>query len=84
MVGVPDGIGDEAVWLAVVPAQAKSEAQLKAKLTKVLPEMIDESALPDHIEILDAIPCSGRHKKPDREALRRAFARKSADKAGAP
>lgn len=86
MVGVPDGIGDEAVWLAVVPAQGLSETQgrqLKAKLTKVLPAMIDESALPDHIEILDAIPHSGRHKKPDREALRCEFARRSADKAGA-
>jgi acyl-CoA synthetase (AMP-forming)/AMP-acid ligase II len=88
MVGVPDGIGDEAVWLAVVAAEeeagtkGETGAHLRARLVKELPKMIDESALPDHIEILDAIPVGGRHKKPDREALRREFALRSTDNAG--
>jgi len=36
--------------------------------------LIDESALPDHIEVLESIPSSGRHRKPDRVALRGMFA----------
>lgn len=74
MIGVPDPIGDEAVWLAVVAGPGESAAVLEARLAKELPKLIDESALPDHIRILEAIPSSGRHKKPDREQLRRHFA----------
>jgi acyl-CoA synthetase (AMP-forming)/AMP-acid ligase II len=74
MVGVPDGIGDEAVWLAVVADAGASAAVVKSRLAKELPRLIDESALPDHIEVLDAIPSIGRHKKPDRVALRQEFA----------
>lgn len=73
MVGVPDGIGDESVWLAVVPRAGQSAAALKARLGQELPRLIDESALPDHIEVLDNMPVSGRHRKPDREALRQQF-----------
>jgi acyl-CoA synthetase (AMP-forming)/AMP-acid ligase II len=73
MVGVPDGIGDESVWLAVVPRAGQSAAALKARLGQELPRLIDESALPDHIEVLDSMPVSGRHRKPDREALRQQF-----------
>lgn len=74
MVGVPDAIGDESVWLAVVPAAGHSAATLRNRLSKELPRLIDESALPDRVEILGSIPASGRHRKPDRVALRRQFA----------
>lgn len=73
MVGVPDGIGDESVWLAVVPRAGQSAVALKARLGQELPRLIDESALPDRIEVLDNMPVSGRHRKPDREALRQQF-----------
>ncbi|WP_416428383.1 AMP-binding protein [Paenarthrobacter nicotinovorans] len=74
MVGVPDTIGDEAVWLAVVPEPDQSAVELKSRLARELPMLIDESALPDHIEVLESIPSSGRHRKPDRVALRGMFA----------
>ncbi|SDW24866.1 Acyl-CoA synthetase (AMP-forming)/AMP-acid ligase II [Arthrobacter sp. cf158] len=74
MVGVPDVIGDEAVWLAVVADAGESAGAVKSRLLKELPRLIDESALPDHIEVLDAIPSIGRHRKPDRVALRQEFA----------
>lgn len=74
MVGVPDGIGDEYVWLAVVGAPGTEAAALKARLGRELPKLIDESALPDAIRVLDAIPVVGRHRKPDRQALREQFA----------
>lgn len=81
MVGVPDGIGDESVWLAVVPRAAQPAASLKARLNQELPRLIDESALPDHIEVLDRMPVSGRHRKPDREALRRQFQKRQVEAA---
>ncbi|MEV7660783.1 class I adenylate-forming enzyme family protein [Paenarthrobacter sp. NPDC089316] len=74
MVGVPDSIGDEAVWLAVVAAPGQSADALKSRLANELPKIIDESALPDHIEVLEAMPSAGRHRKPDRLALREMFA----------
>ncbi|UVJ38541.1 class I adenylate-forming enzyme family protein [Arthrobacter sp. CJ23] len=74
MVGVPDGIGDEAVWLAVVAAAGTDAAALKVRLGRELPKLIGESALPDAIRVLDAIPVGGRHRKPDRQALRELFA----------
>ncbi|ASN21135.1 class I adenylate-forming enzyme family protein [Arthrobacter sp. YN] len=74
MVGVPDAVGDEAVWLAVVTAAGESAALMKSRLARELPRLIDESALPDHIEVLESIPSSGRHRKPDRAALRQGFA----------
>ncbi|MFK0001931.1 class I adenylate-forming enzyme family protein [Paenarthrobacter sp. NPDC090522] len=74
MIGVTDSIGDESVWLAVVPAPGHSAEVLRARLAKDLPRLIDESALPDRVEILDTIPVAGRHRKPDRAALRRQFA----------
>ncbi len=73
LVGVPDGVGDEAVWLAVVADAGASAAAVKSRLARELPRLIDESALPDRIEVLDAIPSNGRHRKPDRAALRQEF-----------
>lgn len=70
MVGVADAIGDEAVVLAVVPAPDVSAKTLLARLGKELPRLIDESALPDRIELVSSIPVSGRHRKHDRQALR--------------
>ncbi|WLQ06884.1 class I adenylate-forming enzyme family protein [Arthrobacter oryzae] len=74
MVGVPDGIGDEAVWLAVEPHQGQDHAALLRTLRRELPLLIDESALPDRIEVMPKLPASGRHRKPDRVALRALFA----------
>ena len=73
MVGVPDGIGDEAVWLAVEPRQGQDPAALLRTLHRELPLLIDESALPDRIEAMPRLPASGRHRKPDRVALRALF-----------
>jgi acyl-CoA synthetase (AMP-forming)/AMP-acid ligase II len=74
MVGVPDGIGDEAVWLAVEPQHGRNHEALLRTLRRDLPRLIDGSALPDRIEILAKLPASGRHRKPDRVALRTLFA----------
>lgn len=74
MVGVPDGIGDEAVWLAVEPHHGRNQEALLRTLRRELPKLIDESALPDQIEIMPRLPASGRHSKPDRIALRALFA----------
>ncbi|MBT2537090.1 class I adenylate-forming enzyme family protein [Arthrobacter sp. ISL-69] len=74
MVGVPDGIGDEAVWLAVEPQHGRNQETLLRMLRRELPKLIDESALPDRIEIMPRLPASGRHRKPDRIALRALFA----------
>ncbi|KIS26739.1 AMP-dependent synthetase [Arthrobacter sp. SPG23] len=73
MVGVPDGIGDEAVWLAVEPQHGRNHEALQQALRRQLPKLIDESARPDRIEILPRLPVSGRHRKPDRIALRALF-----------
>ncbi|MEO5317907.1 class I adenylate-forming enzyme family protein [Arthrobacter sp. CC3] len=73
MVGVPDGIGDETVWLAVEPRQGQDPAALLRTLHRELPLLIDESALPDRIEAMPRLPASGRHRKPDRVALRALF-----------
>jgi acyl-CoA synthetase (AMP-forming)/AMP-acid ligase II len=73
MVGVPNGIGDEAVWLAVEPRPGQAHDALLRTLQRDLPKLIDESALPDSIEIMPHLPTSGRHRKPDRIALRTLF-----------
>ncbi|UZX04126.1 acyl--CoA ligase [Arthrobacter sp. CDRTa11] len=73
MVGVPNGIGDEAVWLAVEPRPGQAHDALLRTLQRELPKLIDESALPDSIEIMPHLPTSGRHRKPDRIALRTLF-----------
>ncbi|MFJ4653044.1 AMP-binding protein [Nocardia sp. NPDC088792] len=68
MVGLPDEIGDERIVLAVV---ADPEAgDIAARLRRELPALIDVSALPDEIVVVDEIPVSGRTSKPDRAALR--------------
>ena len=68
MVGLPDEIGDERIVLAVV-ADPESE-DIAALLRERLPQVIDTTAVPDDIVVVDRIPVSGRTNKPDRAALR--------------
>ncbi|MCU1646046.1 MAG: acyl--CoA ligase [Nocardia sp.] len=68
MVGIPDEIGDERIVLAVVAAPGSGD--IAARLRRELPSLIDVSALPDDIVVVDDIPVSGRTSKPDRAALR--------------
>ncbi|MFC6013792.1 class I adenylate-forming enzyme family protein [Nocardia lasii] len=68
MVGLPDEIGDERIVLAVV---AEPEARdLVARLRELVPQIIDTTAVPDDIVVVERIPVSGRTNKPDRAALR--------------
>ncbi|MCA4135157.1 class I adenylate-forming enzyme family protein [Arthrobacter sp. M4] len=83
MVGLTDQIGDEAVWLAVAAAAGQDARSLEARLRRELPHLIDQTALPDRIVLVDNIPTSGRHRKPDRAALRRLLAAESPTPAGA-
>ncbi|WP_280358147.1 class I adenylate-forming enzyme family protein [Nocardia otitidiscaviarum] len=68
MVGLPDEIGDERIVLAVV-ADGDATA-VRERLARELPRLIDTSALPDEIVMVDEIPVGGRTRKPDRAALR--------------
>ncbi|MGY0501211.1 class I adenylate-forming enzyme family protein [Nocardia sp. FBN12] len=68
MVGLPDEIGDERIVLAIV-AEPES-ADIVALLRERLPQIIDTTAVPDDIVVVDRIPVSGRTNKPDRAALR--------------
>lgn len=68
MVGLPDEMGDERILLAVV-TEGDAET-VRARLSRELPQLIDTSALPDEIVVVDQIPVSGRTSKPDRAALR--------------
>ncbi|MCP9622518.1 acyl--CoA ligase [Nocardia otitidiscaviarum] len=68
MVGLPDEIGDERIMLAVV-ADGDATA-VRERLARELPRLIDTSALPDEIVMVDEIPVGGRTRKPDRAALR--------------
>ncbi|MFE6860622.1 class I adenylate-forming enzyme family protein [Nocardia sp. NPDC057668] len=68
MVGVPDEVGDERIVLAVVPDPGATD--VVARLRRELPALMDTSALPDDIVLVDEIPVSGRTSKPDRAALR--------------
>ncbi|MET9491736.1 class I adenylate-forming enzyme family protein [Nocardia sp. NPDC006630] len=68
MVGIPDEIGDERIVLAVVADPGNGD--IAARLRRELPALIDISALPDDIVVVDEIPVSGRTSKPDRAALR--------------
>lgn len=68
MVGLPDEIGDERIVLAVVPAPDAGD--IAAHLRTRLPHLIDATALPDEIVVLDHLPVTGRTSKPDRAALR--------------
>ncbi|MGW2659802.1 class I adenylate-forming enzyme family protein [Nocardia tengchongensis] len=68
MIGLPNEIGDERIVLAVV---ADPHAiGVEARLRRELPTLIDVSALPDDIVLVDEIPVSGRTSKPDRAELR--------------
>ncbi|MFE9789540.1 class I adenylate-forming enzyme family protein [Nocardia salmonicida] len=68
MVGLPDEIGDERIVLAVVAAPESGD--IVALLHERLPQVIDTTAIPDDIVVVDRIPVSGRTNKPDRAALR--------------
>lgn len=68
MVGLADEVGDERIVLAVV---AEPDAGDVAGLLRArLPQIIDVSAVPDDIVVVERIPVSGRTNKPDRGALR--------------
>jgi acyl-CoA synthetase (AMP-forming)/AMP-acid ligase II len=73
MVGVPDEIGDERVVLALVPAPDAGR-DLADRVRAALPSLIDAAALPDEVVVLDALPVTGRTRKPDRAAVRALFA----------
>lgn len=77
MVGVPNSIGDETVWLAVEPRPGYAHETLLRTLQRELPKLIDGSALPDSIEIMPQLPAAGRHRKADRIALRTLFSDRS-------
>ncbi|MFD3591849.1 class I adenylate-forming enzyme family protein [Nocardia sp. NPDC058640] len=68
MVGLPDEIGDERIVLAVVVGPEAGD--IVALLRRRLPQLIDTTAVPDDIVVVDRIPVSGRTNKPDRAALR--------------
>lgn len=68
MVGIPDEVGDERIVLAVVADPGATD--IVARLRRELPSLIDTSAVPDDIFVVDDIPVSGRTSKPDRAALR--------------
>ncbi|MEU3012493.1 class I adenylate-forming enzyme family protein [Nocardia asteroides] len=68
MVGIPDEVGDERIVLAVVPAPGAGD--VATLLRTRLPHIIDTSAVPDDIVVVDRIPVTGRTNKPDRAALR--------------
>lgn len=68
MVGIPDEVGDERIVLAVVADPAVPD--VASRLRRELPRLIDASALPDDVVLVDTIPVTGRTRKPDRAALR--------------
>lgn len=73
LIGVPNAIGDEAVCLVVEPIRGYSPVEVKRTIERELSLLIDESALPDRIEVMPSLPGSGRHNKTDRVALRALF-----------
>ncbi|WP_245677357.1 class I adenylate-forming enzyme family protein [Nocardia acidivorans] len=73
MVGLPDEIGDERIVLAVVADPDAGD--IVSRLRRELPALIDISALPDDIVVVEEIPVSGRTSKPDRAALRTVLAK---------
>ncbi|MFD7845424.1 class I adenylate-forming enzyme family protein [Nocardia sp. NPDC059764] len=68
MIGIPDEIGDERIVLAVVADPHATDVE--TRLRRELPALIDVSALPDDIVLVDEIPVAGRTSKPDRAELR--------------
>lgn len=68
MVGLPDEVGDERIVLAI--AIEPGAGDVVELLRKRLPQVIDTTAVPDDIVVVDRIPVSGRTNKPDRAALR--------------
>lgn len=73
LIGVPNAIGDEAVCLVVELSRGYSAEDVKRTMERELPLLIDESALPDRVEVMLKLPGSGRHNKTDRVALRALF-----------
>jgi acyl-CoA synthetase (AMP-forming)/AMP-acid ligase II len=74
LIGIPNTVGDEAVCLVVEPSHGYSPRDVKRTIQRDLPRLMDESALPDRIEVMANLPGSGRHHKIDRMALRALFA----------
>ncbi|MEU4805598.1 class I adenylate-forming enzyme family protein [Actinosynnema sp. NPDC023587] len=72
MVGVPDEIGDERIVL-VLTALPDAGPGLADRTRTALPGLIDASALPDRIVVVDELPVTGRLRKVDRAALRARF-----------
>ncbi|WP_067861241.1 class I adenylate-forming enzyme family protein [Nocardia shimofusensis] len=68
MVGLPDEVGDERIVLAIVGEPGAGD--VVELVRKRLPQVIDTTAVPDDIVVVDRIPVSGRTNKPDRAALR--------------
>jgi acyl-CoA synthetase (AMP-forming)/AMP-acid ligase II len=64
MVGVPDGIGDDRIVVAVV-----GEPGIAERVRRALPGLIDAGVLPDDVVELPELPRSGRSRKLDRRAL---------------
>jgi acyl-CoA synthetase (AMP-forming)/AMP-acid ligase II len=74
MVGVPDGIGDDGIVVAIVPesdrpARPTAAHPLVARVTRALPGLIDAGVLPDAVVAVPELPRSGRSRKLDRAAL---------------
>ncbi|MEV0680071.1 class I adenylate-forming enzyme family protein [Actinosynnema sp. NPDC050436] len=74
LVGVPDEIGDERIVL-VLTALPGTGPGLADRVRAALPGLIDASALPDEVTVVDELPVSGRLRKVDRAALRARFTR---------
>lgn len=89
VVGVPrPGDADEEVVLVVVPEGAggddgeagggvrlRRDPALERRLRRLLPDVLDHDALPDHVLVTDRVPVGGRSRKPDRAALSAAAGR---------
>ncbi|WP_402370821.1 class I adenylate-forming enzyme family protein [Isoptericola rhizosphaerae] len=88
LVGVPRTDGDEVVVLVVTSAQSSTDAAtqlaldpghpLVARVRAALPGVVDHDALPDVVLHATHVPTAGRSRKPDRQALVRAAARRPA------
>jgi len=65
IVGVPDRIGDDRVMLFVVAKPGFDPAKVLAAVRSQVHLHMDEDALPDRVELLEAMPLSGRSLKRD-------------------
>ncbi|MCU1431402.1 MAG: hypothetical protein JWP95_507 [Actinotalea sp.] len=75
--GDPPGTGPAgrpAAGTAVGPVVLRRDDAAARRLGPALADVLDHSALPDHVLFTDAVPLDGRSRKPDRTALRDAAA----------